>query len=120
MDRGSTILSVYDKFMEYLNTEDEKLAYELLETVREEESKDYLMMNLALYRWQNTSEQLNVWLDFTKRFIESLENGKELEKKQVYWLDNSKTNLDDRLSNLVMVNIKLQVIDECFKANGKN
>ena len=113
--RTSKEINVYDQMTEYLNNETEEAAIQLLRKMEIEKSNDLLLCNLAYYRWGNRSLELNSFIDFTRRFVESMKDNANRVEKQLYWLDNASGELKNSIDNLIKVNIVKWVIDELIE-----
>jgi len=113
--RTSKEINVYDQMTEYLNNETEEAAIQLLRKMEIEKSNDLLLCNLAYYRWGNRSLELNSFIDFTRRFVESMSDNTKRAEKQVYWLDNASGELKNSIDNLIKANIVKWVIDELIE-----
>ena len=108
--------SSYDMFMAYWKEEDaEAESTEILKRIfKNLDKQDRVLSSIAYYRQQDRSEQLNKWLDFSRRFVESIKaEPTKLQNNSIYWVERI-SPMDNRFDNLIMYNIVDQIYRELF------
>jgi hypothetical protein len=105
--------SMFKAYLETSDIDDEE-ATKVLKEVYQSIKPDMLLNNIAFYMNQNRSEELNKWLDFTRRFVESVKKEPEkLNANARYWIDSIKI-FKSPMERLIQANIIDQVNRELF------